>query len=155
MSRTETMMNDVKTKAQEVGADAADAARAKAQETAQTAQAHAVSKAAQVADAADAAAAEFGPGSLQAQVAQQVAAQADTLARSIADLDVTAMNRNVSDFARNNPLLFVGGAALAGLLAARFLKARDTRPAQPTYSNDDPWRATPAPTARGGLDVPS
>lgn len=155
MSQTTADTQDIQNKVQNLGTDAADAARAKAHETAQAAQTHAASEAAQVADAADAAARQFDAGSVQAQVAQQLAAQADTFARSIADLDLNAVNRNVSDFARRNPLLFIGGAALAGLLAARFLKARDTRPATQTYTDDDPWRSQGAATRTGGFDVPS
>lgn len=131
----------IKSKVQDLGHDAADAVRSKATEAVETAQSRAVSEASSIANAADAAGDEFRSGSLQAQLADQVAAGAEHVAKSIADVDVNALTRDVSDFARRNPLIFIGGAALAGMALARFLKARDPSPLAQTYSDDDPWKS--------------
>lgn len=48
---------------------------------------------------------------------------------------------DVSAFARRNPLLFLGGAALAGFAAARFLSASSPSDSEPelTAEDDDVW----------------
>ncbi len=144
MAHHDPVTQDVKTKLQDLGNDAAEALKDNAEHQAQTAKLRAVKEAEKVANAADAAGNEFGAGSIQAQIADQVAMQAEHFAQSIAQLDVNAVSRNVSEFARRNPLLFVGGAAVAGVLAARFLKARDPEPTVVSYPNDDPWGYHPA-----------
>lgn len=144
MAHHDPVTQDVKTKLQDLGNDAAEALKDNAEQQAQTAKLRAVKEAEKVANAADAAGNEFGAGSIQAQIADQVAMQAEHFAQSIAQLDVNAVSRNVSEFARRNPLLFVGGAAVAGVLAARFLKARDPEPTVVSYPNDDPWGYYPA-----------
>ncbi len=70
--------------------------------------------------------------------------------RSIPDL-----MDDVSAFARRNPLLFLGGAALAGFAAARFLSASapadDDGPELLTHEDDDLWSGHVDSAARGGL----
>ncbi len=107
-----------------------------------------------VANAADAAAQEFDAGTLQAQAASQVADALEQVAAQVRTTDLDRLARTASGFARENPALFVGGAALLGLAATRFLKARAPQAERPVAAaarayhdastwqdDDDPWGA--------------
>jgi hypothetical protein len=58
-----------------------------------------------------------------ATVAEAAADQTERIATYLRDTDVRQIINNVEDVARRQPLLFVGGAFVLGLAAARFLKA--------------------------------
>ena len=150
--RHDDLSQTVKNKAQELGEDVKEAIQAKAERATADLSDEMAERATNAANAADAAAAEFSADSLQAQAAQQVADQVEGIAAHLRTADLTTITRDVSDFARKNPALFIGGAALLGFVATRFLKARD--PQRIDYAAaGDPW-ADPAPTARGS-DVTS
>jgi hypothetical protein len=58
-----------------------------------------------------------------ANVTAVAADRTQDIARYLQQTDVNDMVRGVEDFARRQPLLFLGGAFAIGLLGARFLKA--------------------------------
>lgn len=58
-----------------------------------------------------------------ASAALTAADQAENVARYLRDTDARQIIRMVEDVARRQPILFLGGAFLAGLAASRFLKA--------------------------------
>jgi len=58
-----------------------------------------------------------------ADVTETVAEQTERLATYVRETDAREMLRTVEDAARRQPLLFMGGAFVIGLAAARFLKA--------------------------------
>ena len=58
-----------------------------------------------------------------AEFASTAADQAESLAGYLRDNDVRQIIGNVEDFARRQPLLFIGGAFLIGMAASRFIKA--------------------------------
>jgi phosphohistidine phosphatase SixA len=58
-----------------------------------------------------------------ATVAEVAAEQTERIATYLRDTDARQLISNVEDVARRQPLLFVGGAFVLGLVAARFLKA--------------------------------
>lgn len=62
-------------------------------------------------------------------LANQVQQVADYLERK----DVRAMMSDVEDFARRNPAIFIGGAFVAGLLVARFLKSSSSNTGSGRY----------------------
>ncbi len=68
-----------------------------------------------------------------AEFASGAADQAEAIARHLRETDVRELIGNVEDFARRQPLLFVGGAFLLGVAASRFIKAA-TGPGQTTRS---------------------
>ncbi len=107
-----------------------------------------------LADAASMAAEQLDLNTLQAQAASQVADQVESIAQKLRTSDLSTVTKDVSDFARKNPALFIGGAALLGLAAARFLKARDPQRIEPAPTvadtATDPWADT-----AGGPNVPS
>jgi len=70
----------------------------------------------------------------------------DTAARKLEGIanyfethDMRQMMRDTEDFARRNPLVFLGGAAALGLLAARFLKS--SKPKYMQAAAGEPWSA--------------
>lgn len=78
------------------------------------------------------------PDTLQDAALAQLGAQINVIAARLQDTSVDEMVDDVALFARRNPLLFLGGAALAGFAAARFLKSEA---GSQTSEDDefDPW----------------
>jgi len=148
------LTQDVKNKAQEIGSDAKNAIRTEAERAAENLRDSAFDQATNAANAAEAAASEFDANSLQARAAHQVADQVEVLANRLRTTDLNSITRDVSTLARNNPALFIGGAALLGFAATRFLKARDPQRVEYDVAASDPWSAHSYPTPRG-YDVPS
>jgi hypothetical protein len=60
---------------------------------------------------------------LVASYAQKAATQLGEFSESLAGQDVTQMVESTKQFARREPMLFVGGALAAGFLGARFLRS--------------------------------
>jgi hypothetical protein len=59
--------------------------------------------------------------------AESAAAQVDKVARYIRERDFQGLTRDAETFARRHPEVFLGGAFLAGIFAARFLKSSGQR----------------------------
>ncbi len=58
-----------------------------------------------------------------AELASTAADQAESLAGYLRENDVRQIVGSVEDFARRQPLLFIGGAFILGMAASRFIKA--------------------------------
>ena len=138
MSNTSDLGQTAKRHASELGAQAKAAAAQEAVARAEMAKGAAASKLQQAAEATDAFAHERDPASPQAQAVQQVAEHIESLATNLRTADIGQLADQATDMARRNPLLFIGGAAIAGFAAARFLKARHPLPAK-QVNQDDPW----------------
>lgn len=147
MSDASDLSRSAKEHANELAAQAKAAAKQQAVAQADQAKHAAADKAQQAADAADAATRQLDPASPQAQAVQHVADRIEDVATKLRTADVRNLAREATDVARANPLLFIGGAAIAGFAAARFLKARDPQMNHNTPSSD-PW-ATPSVGSRG------
>jgi ElaB/YqjD/DUF883 family membrane-anchored ribosome-binding protein len=65
---------------------------------------------------------------LLANYVDKAAQQVSTLSESLAQQDVTQIVQTTKDFARREPMLFVGGALAAGFLGARFLRSSVPQP---------------------------
>jgi len=63
-----------------------------------------------------------------AEYGETLAQQIEKVSRYFEGNDVRTMVRDVENFARRNPAVFIGAAFAVGLLAARFLKASPNRP---------------------------
>jgi len=59
--------------------------------------------------------------------AESAAAQVEKVARYIRERDLASFTRDAETFARRHPEVFLGGAFLAGIMAARFLKSSGQR----------------------------
>ena len=83
-----------------------------------------------------------------AQYTEQAAAGLERFSHSIRDQDFNTVVRQVEDFARRQPTVFIGSAALLGFLAARFLKSSAERSHAPRRHSAyaDPAVTSPAAT---------
>ena len=126
--------NDAVDKVKKSAADAADSLKTGAQNVAQKAATEASRYADQakgaaadevkgVASALRTAADEMRSGSPQERTISQIAEGLADVSDSMRDKDLGEMVGAVSDFARHNPLAFLGGAVLIGFAATRFAKA--------------------------------
>lgn len=86
-----------------------------------TAADHAEDSADQIKEAGDA----FDSGSWAQEATHRIADNLSEAAQSMRNADFAAIQDDVTDFARRQPLVFFGGAALLGFAAARMLKASD------------------------------
>jgi hypothetical protein len=66
-----------------------------------------------------------------ATLADQAAQRVDRFSGYVKGHDVDQLIGDVEDFARRQPMVFVGGAFVLGLMAARFLKSSRLEPAMP------------------------
>lgn len=146
MSNTSELNSTARAHVEDLGAQAKTAAAQEAVSQADKAKQATADKVQQAADAADAAASQLDSRSPQAEAMQQVADHIEGVASQLRHADVRELASQATAIARRNPLLFIGGAAIAGFAAARFLKARDPQPMQ--AAQRDPW-ATPSPSSRG------
>lgn len=76
-----------------------------------------------VASALRTAAEEMRSGSPQERTFGQIAEGLADASDAVRDKDLSTMVQDVSAFARKNPMVFLGGAALIGFAATRFAKA--------------------------------
>lgn len=138
MSTPTDMMNTAKNSMRDMTRDARDHVADTARETANDARISTVDTVENAAHAAKAAGREFDPDTLQAAALDQIGAQISSVATHLRNKPVDEMVDDVAVFARRNPLLFLGGAALVGFAAARFLKS-GTGSEATADDADDPW----------------
>ena len=135
----DTTAHKLREKAEDVATDVRDAAEAKATEQAEMARDQAADETHRTAEAARAAGDAFGTETVQGEALKQAASRIEDVARTLRNKPVDELMRDVSDFARRHPLLFLGGAAAAGFAAARFLKASPSRTSMRDMGAGDPW----------------
>ncbi|QBF33308.1 hypothetical protein [Thalassococcus sp. S3] len=136
------LAGQAKAAAQNVAQDAASAASRQAE----AAKSVAAEELSGVASALRTAAEEMRSGSPQERTFGQIAEGLADASEAMRNKDLGEMVHDVSAFARRNPLLFLGGAALIGFAATRFAKASDTGTsvvAQPTPLTSSPSVTTP------------
>lgn len=129
-SRTEKVAETAKSAAEEVretatgvAHDASDRIRSEAMSRAESVQSGAAGEVGNVANALRKAASEARKGSPQERSFGQMAEVLADASEAIGQKDLGTIAGDVGAFARRNPLLFIGGAALAGLAVSRFAKA--------------------------------
>jgi len=66
-------------------------------------------------------------GSIQERTFGQLAAGLADAADAIRDKDLGQLSRDASDFAKRNPVIFIGGAALLGYTVARMMSKSGDR----------------------------
>lgn len=117
-----------KTKSAAEGAakDAASAAARRAGD----AKASAANEVSGVASALRTAASEMRSGSPQERTIGQIAGGLADASDALREKDLGEMAQDLSAFARKNPLVFLGGAALIGFAASRFAKASRSQPTE-------------------------
>ncbi|MDU8944628.1 hypothetical protein [Ovoidimarina sediminis] len=105
--------------------DAVGAARSNIEEHMGRAQSNVASSVEQTADNLRDAGRSFDPGSFADEVAGRLADNLAEAASAVRRADLGSVQDDLTDFARRNPLVFFGGAAVLGFMAGRFLKASD------------------------------
>lgn len=122
--------------------DVAQNAASAAKDQADAAKSSVADEVSSVSSALRTAAEEMRSGSPQERTFGQIAEGLADASEAMRDKDLSEMVQDVSEFARKNPLLFLGGAALIGFAATRFAKAS---------SSNDPQTAIKTPgTQRHG-----
>lgn len=118
---------------------ATEMARREAETAADAVTGHAEREVSSAAKAAAAASEEFTPGTPQAHAADHLAGSLHQVADVLRETDLNKAAGQVTRFARENPVLFLGGAALLGFAAGRFLKATDPAATSRSMDPGDPW----------------
>lgn len=121
-SATDTMKDAVKT-VRSQAADVADNVKSDIKGRADSAKSTVADEVADVANALRAAADKTRDGSPQERTMGQIAESLADASEAIRGKDFSEMVSGVNDFARRNPAIFLGAAALIGFTAARFGKA--------------------------------
>ncbi|MCF7726264.1 hypothetical protein GLP59_08160 [Sulfitobacter sp. M220] len=101
-----------------------------------------------VASALRTAADELRSGSPQERTFSQLADGLADASDSMRDKDLGEMVGAVTDFAKRNPFVFLGGAALVGFAATRFAKASETGARGERYAYEGRDMERPVPTER-------
>lgn len=137
-------------KAKEAAAAATQDAKATAQDVADTVATEAGNYAGQAKDAAAdevkgvasalrTAAEEMRSGSPQERTFSQIAEGLADASDAMRDKDLGEMLGAVTDFAKRNPMVFLGSAALIGFAATRFAKASSDGSSNKSSSNSSPF----------------
>lgn len=94
-----------------------------------------------VSSAAKKAAGEFDDYEAVQSILTQAGAAVEDATNRLRERSIPDLVEDVSTFARRNPLLFLGGAALAGFAAARFLSASAPKDDGPELiaADEDVW----------------
>lgn len=156
----------------EKGAEAAQAARETARSYAERAREeayargeyyrnYAADETGKVASALRRASQELSDGSPQERLIAQIADNVADAAERMRGMSASDIARDTTEFARRHPAAFLGGAALVGFAAARFLKATSHEDAElylpPATQRADPVSPArpPAPGAGPNVTTPS
>lgn len=70
------------------------------------------------------------------QAAEKVSETLTQVAEAVRSADLGTLQRDVTNFARSNPAVFFGGAAVLGFLAARAMKASERADIDADYTGD-------------------
>lgn len=135
-AKAKSVTEDLGTSARETAQDAAGAVREEAARRADSAKSGVADEVSDVASALRKAADNMRDGSPQERTFGQIAGGLADVSDSIRGKDLGEMASELSSFAKRNPMLFLGGIALAGFAATRFATASARR------DNDD-GRAQP------------
>lgn len=125
-------------KAKEHAAEAADKAKAKARSFADDQKEQAASRVGGVADALRSAAGDLDDQDQQtvAGYAREAASGLDRVSDALSRRSVDDLLETVEDFARQQPVAFLGGAVLTGFVLSRFAKSSAERRRGQGASND-------------------
>lgn len=136
---------NTKKKITENAEEISDLAKSKAMNAAEDAKARVADRADAEAANIRAAGAAFGDNVIAQEAANHLADNLSHAAHAVRDADFAQIQSELTRFARTNPLMFFGGAAVLGFAAARAMKAtsQDTAPfattRDPYYPASDGW----------------
>ncbi|WP_111429370.1 hypothetical protein [Rhodobacteraceae bacterium DSL-40] len=107
-----------------------------AQQQTEAAKGHTAHEIRRTAEGLEAAARELQDSPLQHDLLNEAAEGLQQISRAVDGKSISRMSADLSDFARSNPVAFLGGAALTGFALARFARAGDPRSATSGYTAD-------------------
>ncbi|AJE49080.1 hypothetical protein [Celeribacter indicus] len=119
-----SLRDDLSAKTQETAGEV----RERLSDAAHDQKAHLAEEGASIAASLRKAAEDMRSGSPQERTMAQIADSIADASETVRDKDFGEMARDLSGFARRNPLVFLGGAMLLGATAARFAKASARNP---------------------------
>ncbi|PVA11334.1 hypothetical protein DC366_06240 [Pelagivirga sediminicola] len=125
--KAKSAAEDLGSSARDTAQDAASAVREEAMRRADSAKSGVADEVSDVASGLRKAAEDMRSGSPQERTIGQIAGGLADMSEAIRDKDLGEMAGELSDFAKRNPLLFIGGIALAGFAATRFATASARR----------------------------
>ena len=137
-SKAKAATEDLGNAARQTAGDAADAVREEATRHADSAKSGVADGVSDVASALRKAADEMRDGSPQERTFGQIANSLADVSDSIRGKDLGEMASEVSSFAKRNPMLFIGGIALAGFAVTRFATASGRRGDHPQTKINNP-----------------
>ncbi|MBM9593146.1 hypothetical protein [Roseitranquillus sediminis] len=137
--------------ARDTAREYADRARHEAYARGEAYREHAADETSKVAAALRKASEDLSDGSPQERFVAQIADGVAEAADRVRGMTLDEVARETTGFARRHPAAFLGGAALVGFAAARFLKA-SSRHGPDSYEMADSPR--PAPTGYGSATAP-
>lgn len=79
-----------------------------------------------------------------ASLMSEAAKRVETMAERLRDRDVDSLISDARRLARQQPMLFLGGAITAGFLLTRFLKSSESGRSTATERGDSAWAEQPA-----------
>ncbi|MDR6307917.1 hypothetical protein [Pacificitalea manganoxidans] len=141
--------------AKSLARDAATRARSEAESRAESAKDSAASEISGIADGLRKAAESMRSGSPQERTFGQIAESLADASDAVRDRDIGELASEVSNFARRNPLAFLGGAALAGFAVTRFAKAGTPQPAVSSPATTPATTPAATPVSGGITQTPA
>jgi len=126
-AKAKSVSEDLGNSARETAQDAASAVREEATRRADSAKSGVADEVSDIASALRKAANDMRDGSPQERTFGQIAGGLADVSDSIRGKDLGEMANELSSFAKRNPMLFIGGIALAGFAATRFATASARR----------------------------
>ncbi len=122
---TRATASKVADKAKDTAKEVAETAKANASVKAEAAKEEVASRVSEQADNFREASAAFEGNDLASDALTYLGDNLAHAASAVRDMDLSHIQQDVTQFARRNPLVFFGGAAALGFLAARAMKASE------------------------------
>lgn len=132
---TRSTQSDIAKKAKDTVDDVAETAKAQAAVKAEAAKQDVASRVSEQADNFREASKAFEDNDLASDAVKYLGDNLAQAATAVRDMDMSNLQHDVTQFARRNPLVFLGGAAALGFIAARAMKASE-RTALPAVHPD-------------------
>lgn len=155
LETAKTAASEVASKTKTVARDLAASAAEQAQAQADAAKDSVADEVSGVASALRNAAREMRTGSPQERTFGKIAESLADASDAIKDKDLADMMHDANNLARRNPILFLGGAALLGFAAVRFVKASRPQDAPAATQWPDHSAAMHSPDATPGQNSPT
>ncbi len=152
-TKAKAAAEDLGANARETAQGAASAVREEATRRAEETKSGVANEVADVASALRKAADDMRDGSPQERTFGQIASSLADVSDSIRGKDLGEMANEISGFAKRNPMLFLGGIALAGFAATRFATASARRDDAANASSNAPGHDAPDHQYQSASDI--